>query len=80
MPNRTLLTGMRPTLSRRRLLEMTGLGFGSLALAGLVESESLRAATPVYNDLEPRKGHFPARAEGRHSVLPERRAEPDGSV
>ena len=63
MPNRTLHAGMRPALSRRRLLEMTGLGFGSLALAGLVETESLRAATPVYNDLEPRKGHFPARAK-----------------
>ena len=50
-------------LSRRRLLEMTGLGFGSLALAGLVESESLRAAGPVYNDLKPREGHFPARAK-----------------
>ena len=50
-------------LSRRRLLEMTGLGFGSLALAGLVESELLRAARPVYNDLKPRAGHFPSRAK-----------------
>ena len=54
MANRTLPAGMRSALSRRRLLEMTGLGFGSLALAGLVESESLRAAGPVFNDLHPR--------------------------
>ena len=42
---------------------MTGLGFGSLALAGLVESESVLSAAPVHNDLKPREGHFPARAK-----------------
>ena len=50
-------------LSRRKLLELTGLGFGSLALAGLMEAEAARAATPIYNDLKPREGHFPARAK-----------------
>ena len=42
---------------------MTGLGFGSLALAGLVESEAVLSAAPVHNDLKPREGHFPARAK-----------------
>ena len=55
--------GLPQLLSRRKLLEMTGLGFGSLALAGLVESESMLSAAPVHNDLKPRKGHFPARAK-----------------
>ena len=45
--------------SRRSILETTCLGFGSMVLADL-----LRAADPpVYNDLRPRPGHFPARAK-----------------
>jgi hypothetical protein len=55
---------MNPILSRRELLQRTGLGLGSLALAYLLESEA--AAVPagegVYNDLRPRSGHFPAQA------------------
>src|ERR1044072_7668380 len=45
--------------SRRAILETTCLGFGRLVLADL-----LRAADPpVYNDLKPRRGHFPARTK-----------------
>ena len=54
--------------TRRKLLEKSGLGFGSLALACLLKDNPLRAATsesaPVlYSDLKPRKGHFPATAK-----------------
>ena len=43
-------------LSRRKILERTTLGFGSMVLADL-----LQASTP--NDLRPRAVHFPARAK-----------------
>ena len=42
-----------PTFSRRQLLERTCLGFGNLVLADLLNG----AAT--YNDLKPRRKHFP---------------------
>jgi hypothetical protein len=55
-----------PLLSRRRLLQLSGLGFGSLALGYLLDHDGLLAAGPapraVVNDLRPRPGHFPARA------------------
>ncbi|HVC97359.1 MAG TPA: DUF1501 domain-containing protein [Pirellulales bacterium] len=50
--------------SRRRFLERSGLGLGSLALAYLLDADSPRnrgaAAQPesIYNDLRPRAGHF----------------------
>src|SRR4051794_36771609 len=47
-------------LSRRELLQATGLGFGSLALACLLQSEA--PADEPRTDLRPRTGHFPARA------------------
>ena len=46
-----------PTFSRRQLLERTCLGFGNLVLADLLNG----AAT--YNDLKPRRTHFPAQAK-----------------
>jgi hypothetical protein len=49
-----------PCVSRRELLAMSGLGFGSLALTSLLEAEAPR----VYSDLKPRQGHFPAAAKG----------------
>ncbi|MBM3774098.1 MAG: DUF1501 domain-containing protein [Acidobacteria bacterium] len=53
-------------LSRRQLLERSGLGFGSLALTYLTQSQRLRgseaAASARGHDLTPRPGHFPARA------------------
>ena len=47
-------------ISRRQLLEMSGLGFGSLALTHLLDADSPR----IYQDLKPRKPHFdgPAKA------------------
>ena len=57
-------------LSRRRILELTSLGFGRIALSHLLADGGLAAAAagagsqiPVYNDLRERKGHFPAPAK-----------------
>ena len=58
-------------LSRRELLKNSGLGFGSLALASLLNSEGLFAADSgdapqagkLFSDLLPRKGHFPGSAK-----------------
>jgi hypothetical protein len=59
-------------LSRRQMLEMSGLGFGSLALSWLLNTEPLwgtatsneaPSAAPLYVDLKPRPGHFPAPAK-----------------
>ncbi|MFM8479415.1 MAG: DUF1501 domain-containing protein, partial [Planctomycetaceae bacterium] len=58
---------MQPT--RRKLLQSLGSGFGTLALAGLLEQEGL--LSPVFgeeasrsaNPLAPRQGHFPAKAK-----------------
>ena len=49
--------------SRREFLHGCGLGFGSLALATLLHDDSVFAAEeiPVYRDLKPRAGHFPAK-------------------
>ncbi len=52
-------------LSRRELLQQAGLGFGSLALAGLLHQEGLLAgdpSAPVPHSMRPRSGHFPGRA------------------
>jgi hypothetical protein len=55
-----------PLLSRRRLLQLSGLGFGSLALACLLNDDGLLAADgpapALPTDLRPRPGHLPARA------------------
>jgi len=57
------------SFSRRLLLQRSGLGFGSLALAWLLERDGLLAAPgserqqPVRIDLLPRSGHFPAQAK-----------------
>jgi hypothetical protein len=48
-----------PLLTRRQLLQASGLGFGTLALAGLLRGEETRAAS----DLRPRPAHRPARAK-----------------
>ena len=58
---------IRGAFSRRELLEMSGLGFGSLALAYLLNQERVSAATrssgqPLYTDVKPRRGHFGGRA------------------
>ena len=46
-----------PVVSRRDMLRLSSAGFGSLALASLLQDE-VSAANP----LAPRKPHFPARA------------------
>src|SRR5450755_2900161 len=55
-------------LSRRRLLEMSGLGFGGIALAAMLNNQPLSGASPEakfgpFSDLKPRKGHFPGPAK-----------------
>lgn len=46
-------------ISRRRLLEMSGLGIGNLALTYLLHAES---QPKLGSDLSPKPGHFPAEA------------------
>ena len=54
----------RPALvSRRKLLELSPLGFGSIALAHLLAEESGAKRVVTHNDLVARRGHFPARAK-----------------
>jgi hypothetical protein len=48
---------MQTMLPRRRLLELSGLGIGSLALRGLLHADS------IPQDLKPRKGHHTGRAK-----------------
>lgn len=48
-----------PRLSRRSLLEMTGLGFGRLALEGILQAQTPR----IPQDLKPRQPHFPPAAK-----------------
>ena len=47
-------------ISRRKLLEISGLGFGTIALATLLRADEDRRS---YNDLKPRKGHSPGTAK-----------------
>ena len=53
-----------PVLSRRRLLELSGFGLGTISLALLMQEEGLLAHEGENRplDLRPRSGHFPARA------------------
>jgi hypothetical protein len=51
---------MNPLLSRRAMLRQSALGFGSLALAGLLADEARPSGV---NPLAPRPPHFPARAQ-----------------
>ena len=46
--------------SRRELLKSTAVGFGSLALAGLMDKQSNAA---LHNPLAASQPHFPARAK-----------------
>ena len=59
-------------ISRRKLLEVSGLGIGSLALKYLLRNDLLLAAenernssgaSILYTDLKPSQGHFPAQAK-----------------
>ena len=52
-----------PTGNRREFLARAGAGLGTLALAGLLDQESLLAAPALAAEpLEPRPAHFPAKA------------------
>ncbi len=63
-PARSVLFGRLPS-SRRAFLAQSGLGFGTLALAHLLNAEGLLGseAAPGGADLRPRAGHFGARAK-----------------
>jgi Protein of unknown function (DUF1501) len=53
-------------LSRRELLKVSGLGFGSLALGYLLNDQPLKAASTenaMFGDLKPRQGHFAPQAK-----------------
>jgi hypothetical protein len=49
-------------MTRREMLRRTACGFGSVALAGLLASESPAAAAASSSPLAPRAPHFPARS------------------
>src|SRR4051812_230236 len=48
--------------TRREFFRRAGCGFGTLALAGLLEREGLLAGTDPLNPLAPRRPHFAPRA------------------
>ncbi|RYD39792.1 MAG: DUF1501 domain-containing protein, partial [Verrucomicrobiaceae bacterium] len=50
-------------ISRRSLLRSAGAGFGHLALAGLLGSQSMLAGSPAVNPLQPKRPHFTPRAK-----------------
>src|SRR4030095_12559548 len=53
-------------LSRRELLRVSGLGFGSLALGYLLNDQPLKATSTenlAFGDLKPRQGHFAPQAK-----------------
>ncbi|MEX0824744.1 MAG: DUF1501 domain-containing protein [Pirellulaceae bacterium] len=50
-------------LSRRRLLQQSGLGIGALALAGMLEGERAEAADRAGSSLAPQPPHFAPRAK-----------------
>ena len=51
-------------LSRRKMLQLTGAGFGALALRSLLGGDQLHAADPSSrNPLAPRPPHFAPRAK-----------------
>lgn len=49
--------------SRRAFLRRAGNGFGLLALASLLQENSLHATEAAINPLAPKAGHFPAKAK-----------------
>lgn len=58
------MSSKREILSRRELLERSGLGFGSLALAWMFQQDQARAATTssIRFDLTPKSPHFQPKA------------------
>ena len=63
MSNSDRLTPLSPLPSRREMLHMSGLGFGSVALSYLLNADGLSGASNQGEaNLEPKPGHFPAKA------------------
>jgi uncharacterized protein (DUF1501 family) len=52
-----------PTLSRRQMIGLSGLGFGALAMSYLGAGESARAADVAASNLQPRPAPFSGRAK-----------------
>ena len=54
-----------PLMSRRTLLQRSGMGLGALALAGLCADETVREArgSSVDNAIGPKQPHFPGRVK-----------------
>ncbi len=90
MDERSLLRPDRPPpgsfcgRTRREFLWQIGGGFGSVALAGLMQSDGFLARqavaadgiTPFVNPLAPRVPPLPAQGEERHFPVHVRRPEP----
>src|SRR6266853_5624911 len=56
--------GNAAVFSRRRMLERSCLGFGSIVLADLLKADAkLSSGVPVYSDLAARSTHFPGKAK-----------------
>ncbi|MFO0871076.1 MAG: DUF1501 domain-containing protein [Pirellulales bacterium] len=53
----------QPPATRRELLRRAAVGFGYVALAGLLGEETRVQGAPARDPLEPRPTHFPARAQ-----------------
>ena len=51
-----------PRITRRHLLRSSGLGFGALALAGILQEELQSDGGTSTQGLSPRPGHFPGKA------------------
>ena len=63
MRNLNRLSPLSPLPSRRELLQMSDLGFDSVALSYLLNADGLAgAANRNEANLEPKPGHFPAKA------------------
>ena len=64
MRNSNRLSPLSPLPSRREMLHMSGLGFGSVALSYLLNADGLSGASNQSEaNLEPKAGHFPAKAK-----------------
>ena len=50
-------------IARRRLLALTSVSLGRIAVSHLLAPSSAAAQVPVHADLRPRRGHFPAKAK-----------------
>ena len=56
-------------MTRRELLRRSGMGFASLGLAQLLQSEKALEATPLTSPLAVRQPHFPGKAKRVLQIL-----------